>query len=855
MSKFDLLGRWIGRALAGAVLGVLLAACGGGGGGGSSLYTGGGTGGTGGKAGSDSLSVTISATSVTAVAPGTVKAVLTDTTGAPVAGQLVTFTTKLGLGVFSAASALTDSTGTASVTLAPATSASNGADYAIATAVVGSGTTSVTVTGQVGFTTTATAQPASSFTLSLSTQTITSAAPATISTTLTSASGAPIGGQVVHFATAAGLGSFSATSALTNASGVATTTMYPTNSASAGADTVTATVVASGSTLSASAGYQVNATAVTISSFTSDLASGAALAAYGQSNLALTLAGTVPTTPVNVAVTSQCAALGTPKATLTPTSASTTTGAASFTYVDKGCGAVQNTDTVTVTAGAVTQTLTIPLTSPTVQTMTFVSATPSTLFLSTSGYSPQSSVVTFQLSDQNGTGVPGKSVTLQPTTTVGGLTMDGLSGTVNQETETKLTNSLGQVSVQINSGTVPTPVRVVATYSPTGGAAISSSSSNLSIAVGLPSQGRFSLSQKYYNIEAYNIDLTPNTYNVFAADRLGNPVPSSTVFNLVNTLGQVLTQSPSGSSTAISTVSVASASGGQRPYEWDGRVTTLAYAIGEMAFTDTNGNNTYDPGEDYQDLGDPYLDPKFRDYWDPSLQTFPFGNTATCPSPQSSSYYLYDELQGVAPPLLPNGIPYLQPNVPAQPGTCRGNWGKAFVRSAVQTVWSTSKAHPTWGPSLPGSGVGLVYAPATTPATPCPATRTLINGYQPTTAGTATTTTVYDLDGTYLYNVSSPTFTFYLADTNPYSYNPMANGTTVSVTPTPSVALTASIAGGGVVGNSLTPTAVTASYSFNNGYTSGALVFSFTSPVTSTTTTATVYVSALAPPSGATACH
>jgi len=847
MIKLDFWSRRVGNLLMGVALAAVLTACGGGGGGdaGCSVFNcnGSASSPTGGTTATTTLTVSISSATVTAAAPGTVSAVLKDSSGNAMAGQLVTFTTKLGLGVFSANSALTDSSGTATVTVAPASSSSNGADYVVATATVGTGTSNQ-YTGQVGFTTTATAVPAASFTLSLSTQTITAAAPATVMATLTSASGAPISGQVVSFTTAAGLGRFNGSSALTNSSGVATTTMYPTSSASAGADTVTASVTSSGTSLSATAGYQVNATAVTITSFTSDLAAGSSLAAYGQANLSLAMGGTVPSTPVNVSITSQCAAMATAKATLTPATQSTSTGAASFTYLDKGCGALQGTDTVTVTAGSVTQTLSIPLTSPSVATMTFVSASPSTLFLSTSGSSPQSSVVTFQLSDQNGSGVPNKSVTLKPTTTIGGLTMDGQSAPV-----TKQTNSLGQVSVQINSGTVPTPVRVVATYTPTSGAPISSSSSNLSIAVGLPSQARFSLSQAYANIEGYNTDLTPNTYTIFAADRLGNPVPSSTSFNVVSTMGQVLTQQATGSSASISTVSVASATGGQRPNHWDGRVTTMAYAIGEMAFTDTNGDNAYTAGEDYQDLGDPYLDPKFRGYFDSSLQTFPFGNAASCPLPTSINYYLFDEVSGAAPT---SGTAYQRPTVPAAPNTCRGSWGQAFVRSAVQTVWSTSNSRPSWGPTMPAGSPGVAYAAS---SAACPASRTLITGYAATTAGTATTSTVYDVNGTTLYgSASSGTLSFYVSDANGYAYNPMASGTTVTVTAAPSAALSASIVSGGQVGNSLVPTPVGAAWSFNSGFTSGTLVFNITSPTTGTTTAVSIVLNAGTAPAGWVTC-
>ena len=73
--------------------------------------------------------------------------------------------------------------------------------------------------------------------------------------------------------------------------------------------------------------------------------------------------------------------------------------------------------------------------------------------------------------------------------------------------------------VILNSGTIPTPVRVKATLA---GSSISTVSSSLSIAVGLPSQLNFSLSQGTKNIEGYNIDGTPNTYQIIASDRSGS---------------------------------------------------------------------------------------------------------------------------------------------------------------------------------------------------------------------------------------------------------------------------------------------------------------------------------------------
>ncbi len=132
--------------------------------------------------------------------------------------------------------------------------------------------------------------------------------------------------------------------------------------------------------------------------------------------------------------------------------------------------------------------------------------------------------------------------------------------------------------------------------------------------------------------------------------------------------------------------------------------TTLAYAIGEMSFGDADNNNLYTvtPKEDYQDLGDPYLDPKFRGYFEPGLQAIPYGNAASCAKPDSINFYLYDSLEGATPT---SGAAYLQPTVPSKPGTCRGSWGQSYVRSAIQTVWSTSGGASELGshPALPAS--------------------------------------------------------------------------------------------------------------------------------------------------------
>ena len=370
------------------------------------------------------------------------------------------------------------------------------------------------------------AQP--KMTIELSTSTVTAATPATVKARLVDTTGAPVPGSVVTFATLGGLGVFSASTALTDASGIATVTLQPRTATATGADTATATATVSGVEASASLGFQLTATNVTIASFVSDLST---ISAYGQTALTVRLAGHTPGTPVNVTMSSACVTKG--LASLTPpTAVSTSTGSATFTYRDLGCGSFDAIDGLQASIGgtAATANLQLALTAPTVSSLSFVSASPEVIFLRGSGFTENSNVV-FQVRDANGGGVPNRRVLLEPTTLAGGLLVDGGSVPV-----TKLSDSEGKVLVRVNAGTVPTPVRIRATLE---GSTISTVSSNLSIAVGLPSQNNFSMSQGTFNIEGNNIDGVSNTYMIIASDRLGNPVPDGTAINFVTEGGQV----------------------------------------------------------------------------------------------------------------------------------------------------------------------------------------------------------------------------------------------------------------------------------------------------------------------------
>ncbi len=675
-----------------------------------------------------------------------------------------------------------------------------------------------------------TAQP--TLTVSVAPSTVTAAAPGTVTARLTSSTGAGVAGQVVEFSTGAGLGRLSAPSALTGADGVATVTVSPITANTTGADLVRATTTVNTTVLTGTAGFQLTATDVTIASFSADIGTGT-LSAYGQTTLTVALSAAAQGTPVTVNLTSECVSQG--KATLTPATATTTTGTANFVFRDEGCGAnVSDRLTATVAGSATGPTpLTLTLTQPTVASISFVSASPDTIFLRGSGF-VENSTVTFRVLDAAGNGVRGQTVSLRPTTFAGDLRVDDATeaqfaaGAIYENGIPKETDANGNVVVRVNSGTVPTPVRIRATLN-LNGSEIATVSSTLAVAVGLPSQLNFSLSQGTRNIEGYDIDGTANTYTIIASDRLGNPVPDGTAINYVTEGGQVqairFTQTAGGLSSAVANFQTSS------PRPVDGRVTVLAYALGEKSFLDLNGDNVFTTAELFQDLGNPFLDRLFNGRYTPATDQFieqsPTG-TSTCAAS--------------------TGLLATDRSMPSQPGTCTGDWGRAYVRRAIETVFSTSTARPLWGESWP---VGAA-------ATSCPSSLVLIRenagsqtAYDETTDA-ARTRSLFSFGSTGLYNQGrTGVISFFVADANPVAFNPMAAGTTISVTATQG--MTASVAGGSPVPSTNTPSSASINYSFADGTDSGTITVTFRSP-SGLGTAYSQFVSALAIPGGLQVC-
>ena len=455
--------------------------------------------------------------------------------------------------------------------------------------------------GSSGGGTTITGQPSVTLALTNASGTATTSisvdSPGTLKATVVDKAGAPVAGAVVTFSAALATFNPTAGSALTNSSGVATVTMLA--GTVTGADAVTANVTVSGTSATTSLGYSVSATSVSLSS----LAIGTnPLSANGTTSLTITVLdgnGAPYTTPVDIEFSSNCSTSATPKAAIS-SPITTTNGVATSNYLDKGCG---NSDTITasLTLGGTTisQTATLVVNPPTAGSIQFVSASPANITLKGTGGAgkQETSTVTFKVVDAAGNPKSSATVDFSLSTAVGGIALLPSSAT---------TDSSGEVSTVVSSGSVASAVRVIAAVS---GTALQTQSDQLTITTGVPAQDHFSLSASTHAIEGWNYDGITSDLTVILSDHFSNPVPDGTAVNFIAEGSQV-----GGSCTTTDgTCSVTFTSAELRPS--NGRVSVLAYGVGEEGFTDTNGDGyvsssaeQVDANGNSTDMGETWVD-------------------------------------------------------------------------------------------------------------------------------------------------------------------------------------------------------------------------------------------------------
>lgn len=334
---------------------------------------------------------------------------------------------------------------------------------------------------------------------------------------------------------------------------------------------------------------------------------------------------TLITDEVTVTFSSDCATGGTGAlAVIDPVSPVTTTGTATSTYRAQGCsGDDRVRATATVGGTALSALGSINVLPASLGAIEFVSAIPTTIGLRGSGQSETSTVV-FRVTNNSGGPIPGQTVDFSLNTTVGGLSITPASG---------ITDSNGQVSATVSSGSVLTSVRVTA-QTTRDGVTISSQSEQLTVSTAIPDQDSFSLSAESLNVEGWSIDGTTVPITIRMADRYNNPVPDGTAVTFTTEGGRI----DSTCFTAGGECSVNWVSQDPRPQivgsDEAGRSTILAFAVGEESFSDADGDGLFDPGEfsAVNDLPEAFLDRDadgVRDSSNPVEEIFDFNQNGS----------------------------------------------------------------------------------------------------------------------------------------------------------------------------------------------------------------------------------
>jgi len=512
---------------------------------------------------------------------------------------------------------------------------------------------------------------------------VTTSVPATARAIVRDAAGVAVPSVVVTFTTNTALGALVPVSgtALTDATGTATVGLNAANLTAAGAATLTATSQVGTTAVSGSIGYSVGAANVTITNFTFGTNP---LSAFGTTSVSVTVNsnGVPVTTSQTVTFTSPCA--GSLKAVLTASVLTGAGGVATASYRDVGCG---TNDLVTASvSGTVPASSTLTVIAPTAGSIQFISATPTSITLKGTGGAgrQESSQVIFKVVDTGGNPIGGQAVNFSLSTIAGGITFaNGLttSSAISDATT-------GQAVVTVNSGTVSTPVRVVAT---TG--TLSAQSDQLTITTGIPDQDSFSVSATKLNIEGLNFDGETTVLTARLADHFNNPVPDGTAVNFVAEGGSIGNNGLGSCSTLAGACSATLTT--QLPRPTDGRVTVLAFAVGEESFTDLDGDGLadkvnsltgttelFDINDPSSDMGEAFLDyneNKTRDANEPFID---FNNNGVFDPPDG--FY--------------NGV-LCNESAGSSAGTCPPGTPKSIhVRRSIVIAFSGSTANVTVSP-------------------------------------------------------------------------------------------------------------------------------------------------------------
>ncbi len=465
---------------------------------------------------------------------GSVKAKVADAAGAGVANVLVQFSPSTnGTLVLTPGSGavLTDASGIATLAITPADGGSGALAIKADATVAGK-----QVTGTINLTVGAGADPKLTLTLTDSqgntVNTLSGAQSGLVRATVIDGDNKPVAGAIVKYvASDTSLIEFSPASgsALTNVNGVAIVNIKPVSVNSAGAAAVTATSIVGTKSVSGTVTVAVGAAPLQVGTLSLNPAPTGKLPAFSAVtiNIPITSGGQPATAVSGLSLSSLCSADN----TATLVQGQLANGIVNATYTNNGC--LRGTDVITVAIGNSIQTISIGVDPAGIGAISFVGSSTPTLSLVLKGSGGlgryEAAQLTFRVVDQHNVGLNGVDVTFRATTNTGGLTVSPIKATTDAD---------GNVKTTVSSGTIPTPVRIIAEAT-RAGVTISGLSDAMTISTGLPIQKNFSLSVSELNYEAWDYDNAKTSATVLMADQYGNPVSDGTVVNFITEGGAI----------------------------------------------------------------------------------------------------------------------------------------------------------------------------------------------------------------------------------------------------------------------------------------------------------------------------
>jgi hypothetical protein len=223
----------------------------------------------------------------------------------------------------------------------------------------------------------------------------------------------------------------------------------------------------------------------------------------------------------------------------------------------------------------------------------FVSASPTSISIQGTGGAglSETSVITFRVKDPDGVALEAQTVDFSLSTSVGGIKL-------SSENETSDLNGL--VTTVVQSGAVPTAVRVIASIP---GTTISILSDQLSITSGIPDQDSMTLGAVTLNPEGLETSGIESEIVIHMADIFNNFVPVGTSVSFTTEGGAIEGSCLTGSQSSCSVIWQS-----QAPRPAGGIVTIIATALGQESFIDVNSNGIFDTGDTFTDMPEAFRD-------------------------------------------------------------------------------------------------------------------------------------------------------------------------------------------------------------------------------------------------------